>query len=726
MSRLFADYLEKAKNILENNRSGLFTKPAPTLYPHQWNWDSAFIAIGLSHYDTRRAIQEIETLFEAQWFNGMVPQIVFNRENLGHYFPEPDFWQTEKSANAPVDRLTSGITMPPVYSIAVEKIYTSAVKSKTVVSFLRRIYPKLIRAHAYLYQERDPAKEGLVYIRHPWESGIDNSPTWDEPLKRIDLEKTKLPSYERKDLEHKVNPQMRPTSGEYDRYVYLVDIFRQNNYDEAGIRNECPFLIQAPLFNSILCRANESLVRIAEVIGEDPNLPEKWAQKTGAAIRDKLWHKDLEIFGAYDLVADSLIEVDTAAGFLPLYAGAASREQAEKIYARLNSASFCALHQGNCFTIPNYDTSKKGFDRSNYWRGPVWININWMLAQGLRRYGYILKADSLQKDLLQLPMRFGFYEYFDSFDGTGYGTDNFSWTAALFIDLVAEFYASQKKAKVSLKKRVQALVSGGIILNDGDETLKVSPERLSHELMQNIRQLRNKFYDTKRGRVDYQALKESEDYHNYRLLSNNLQKFDPARLLGRREKIAFWVNLYNTIVVDGIVRLSIEKSVREVADFFSSIKYRIGDHLYSPDDIEHGILRGNARPWFRPFRQFGSFDNRKKWLVAPVDPRIHFALVCGSRSCAPIDFYDPPEIYDQLEKAAKSFINSSEVVFFPEEGKLLVSEIFHWYEEDFGGKSGVVDFIYDFMADSSSRDFLKQSVQHIRLEYIYYDWNLNR
>ena len=323
MSRLFTDYLEKAKNILENNRSGLFTKPAPSLYPHQWNWDSAFIAIGLSHYDTRRAIQEIETLFEAQWFNGMVPQIVFNRKNLGHYFPEPDFWQTEKCANAPVDRLTSGITMPPVYTIAVEKIYTNGVKSKTVVSFLRRIYPKLIRAHDYLYQERDPEKEGLVYIRHPWESGIDNSPNWDEPLKRIDLEKTKLPGYERKDLEHGVNSQMRPTSDEYDRYVYLVDIFRQNNYDEAGIRSVCPFLIQAPLFNSILCRANESLVRIAEVIGEDPNLPEKWAQKTGAAIRDKLWHKDLEIFGAYDLVADSLIEVDTAAGFLPLYAGAA-------------------------------------------------------------------------------------------------------------------------------------------------------------------------------------------------------------------------------------------------------------------------------------------------------------------------------------------------------------------------------------------------------------------
>lgn len=726
MSRLFADYITKAKNILEDNWLGSSTKPAPSLYPHQWNWDSAFISIGLSHYNTGRAIQEIETLFEAQWLNGMVPQIVFNHDALGHYFPEPDFWQTERSPNAPKNHLSSGITMPPVHAIAVEKIYVNAKKPRTTIPFLKRIYPKLLNAHTYLYRERDPGKEGLVYIRHPWESGIDNSPTWDAPLKRITLDKAKLPYYERKDLGHGVNPQMRPSDIEYDRYVYLVNLFRQNDYDEARIRQTCPFLIQDPLFNAILCKANESLVRIAEVIGVDSKQPEKWAKKTASTIKDKLWNLNQDIFGAYDLVADTSIEVDTAAGFLPLYAGAASQEQARKIYERLNSASFCALHQGNCFTIPNYDTRKEGFERSNYWRGPVWININWMLADGLRRYGYTLKADSLQKDLLQLPIRFGFYEYFDSFDGRGYGTDNFSWTAALFIDLVEDFYSSQKKAHLSLAKQVNSLISSGIILNDGNEMPEVSLDSLSHELMRNMRQLRNRFYDTKRGRVDYHALKESEEFRNYRLLSNSLQKFDPSRLLGRKEKIAFWVNLYNTIVVDGIARLSIEQSVKEVAGFFSSVKYQIGEYLYSPDDIEHGILRGNVRPWFRPFKQFGAFDNRKKWVVTPVDPRIHFALVCGSRSCAPIEYYESQKIYDQLDEAAKSFVNSSEVVILPEKGKLMLSEIFRWYEDDFGGISGVIDFIFDYLADSNAREFLEKSRDHIQFEYIYYDWNLNR
>ncbi|HDN94810.1 MAG TPA: DUF547 domain-containing protein, partial [Nitrospirae bacterium] len=705
---------------------GSSTKPAPSLYPHQWNWDSAFIAIGRSHYDTDRAIQEMESLFRAQWSNGMVPQIVFNADALGHYFPEPDFWQVEKSPHAPQDRLTSGITMPPVQAITVEKIYLNAKNPKSVLPFLKRIYPMLLKSHEYLYRERDKNNDGLVYIRHPWESGIDNSPTWDGPLSNMNIDKKLLPPYERMDLKHGVDPKMRPSDEEYDRYVYLVDLFRQNEYDEARIMESCPFLVQDPLFNSVLCRSNESLARIALLIGEDPKIPSGWAEKTAGTIRDKLWHADHDIFDAYDLVSDSSIEVDTAAGFLPLFAGAATKEQAQKIYERLNSAAFCALHQGNCFTVPNYDTSMESFDRSNYWRGPVWININWMLAQGLRRYGYTLKADSLQKDLLQLPIRFGFHEYFDSFDGTGYGTDNFGWTAALFIDLVAEFYASQKNEGVGLGERLKAAVSSGIVLNDGDEMPDVPSEKIGSELMQSIRRLRNSFYDTTHGRVDYKALKESEEYRQYRLLTNGLQTFDPAVLIGRREKIAFWTNLYNSIVIDGIARLGIERSVKEVAGFFSHIKYEIGGHLYSPDDMEHGILRGNTRPYFHPFKQFGIGDKRRKWVIDPVDSRIHFALVCGSRSCAPIDYYEPGKIYDQLDEAAKSFVNSSEVVTIPEDGKLLLSEIFRWYEEDFGGKPGVIDFIVDYLVDDKSRDFLRQAAGNVNLEYIYYDWNLNR
>lgn len=725
MSRIFADYTEKAKRILDDNWTGSSTKPAPLLYPHQWNWDTGFIAIGRSHYDTARAIEEIETLFEAQWSNGMLPQIVFNSQKLGHYFPEPDFWQTQRSPHAPYDKLTSGITMPPIHAIAVEKIYQNARQSRRVRLFLERIYPKLLDLHTYLYRERDPDGEGLVYIRHPWESGIDNSPIWDVPLKKIAIDKTSLPSYVRKDLEHGIDPAMRPSDDDYDRYVFLVDLFRTCDYDEFLIRKSCPFLIQGPLFNSILCRANESLGRIAEILEEPSEVPRSWARKTGEAIRNKLWHEEHGMFDAFDLVSGKLIEVDSAAAFMPLYAGAPTREQAEKLYSNLNTASFCALHQGNCFTIPNYDTRKDDFDRTNYWRGPIWVNINWMLAHGLRRYGYTLKADSLQKDLLQLPIRFGFHEYFDSFDGTGYGSDNFSWTAALFIDLVNDFYETEKDGW-SIWKRIKGLITGDTILNDGSEMPDIDPDKLAGELMLRIRMLRDRFYDATRGTVDYQHLKDSPEFNHYRILTNGLREFKTTCLIGRKEELAFWINLYNSIVVDGIVTLGVKQSVREVPEFFRKAKYAIGSHLFSADDIEHGILRGNVRPWFLPFRPFGTRDPRRALILTPVDPRIHFALVCGSRSCAPIEYYDDKRIYDQLDEAAKSFVNSSEVMILPGEGKVLLSEIFRWYENDFGGKSGVTDFIFDYLVDVDARNFLRRNYASFKIEYLHYDWNLNR
>lgn len=70
--------------------------------------------------------------------------------------------------------------------------------------------------------------------------------------------------------------------------------------------------------------------------------------------------------------------------------------------------------------------TREDFDSRNYWRGPVWININWMISKGLKGYGYKEKAEAMKRDMIQLPIRFGFHEYFDSRTGKGYGSDRFS------------------------------------------------------------------------------------------------------------------------------------------------------------------------------------------------------------------------------------------------------------------------------------------------------------
>jgi hypothetical protein len=216
----FKDYVKVARRILDGNWVGSYTKPSQSLYPHQWNWDSGFIAMGYAHYNQKKAQQEMLSLFEHQWPNGMVPQIVFNPDALGSYFPEPDFWQV------PGGRLTSGITQPPLHATACWHIHESAKDKGEARVFLKTMFPKLIASHRYLYRHRDRDGSGLVYIRHPWESGLDNSPAWDGPLRRIQVDRKRLPPYERKDLKRGVPSEQRPGDEDYDRYVYLVDLFR--------------------------------------------------------------------------------------------------------------------------------------------------------------------------------------------------------------------------------------------------------------------------------------------------------------------------------------------------------------------------------------------------------------------------------------------------------------------------------------------------------------------
>ncbi len=142
-------------------------------------------------------------------------------------------------------------------------------------------------------------------------------------------------------------------------------------------------------------------------------------------------------------------------------------------------------------------------------------------------------------------------------------------------------------------------------------------------------------------------------------------------------------------MVDGIIALGVTRSVREVPVFFRRVGYEIGGRFFSPDHIEHGVLRANRRPPGRMGRIFGPLDARRILSLRKVEPRVHFALVCGSRSCAPIRFYDPERVREDLELAAVGFVNGREVEIDREGRRLRISAIFRWYERDFGGVEGV-------------------------------------
>ncbi len=426
--------LQRAKEVLQQNWLGAATKPAPRLYPHQWSWDSAFIAMGYAHYSQEQAMQELRSLFRGQWRNGLVPHIVFCQEDCSAYFPGPDYWQAERSPHAPQDVATSGIIQPPVHATAAWQIYQYASDLESAKAFLAELYPQLVAWHQYLYRERNPDGDGLIYIRHPWESGQDNSPLWDEALAQIEITPGMLPAYKRVDL-NEVSHTNRPSNLDYDRYVYLLVQARDCGYDEVRIRESCPFVVQDVLFNALLIQANCDLVAIARLLHQDPTPFEAWAKQTTAALNQKLWNPQQGIYQNYDWVSQKQVSACVAAGFSPLYARVPNAEQAQQMLENLSSEAFCG---GSGWMVPSTSREEPSFCPTRYWRGPIWLNLNWLLYRGLRHYGFDEVGDRLKANSINLVRQSGFYEYFHPDTGEGLGSGDFSWTAALLIDLLME------------------------------------------------------------------------------------------------------------------------------------------------------------------------------------------------------------------------------------------------------------------------------------------------
>ena len=440
LDRLASD----ARAVLDANWLGASTLPSRTLYPHQWNWDSAFIAIGRSWYDQDRAQQDLQSLFAAQWANGKVPSIVFN-PTVGEdaYFPGPAFWQSStRSADAPRGVETSGITQPAIHARAALEMHRHARDAEASRAFLRWLYPKLVAQHAYFAGPRDPAGIGLPVIVHPWESGLDNSPVWDRDLTQLEIPPGAVPPYVRHDLAHG-DPKDRPTNAAYDRFVYLAACYRDSGYDDAAIMETVPFVMAGPLFAAIALWSTHALAEIAHVIGEDANPHKEAAGRLHDALLAQLWDPEARRFSGLDVIRRERSAEDTVVSLAPLLDPELPRAQVEAIVADLHSASFHPEAKIS-FVVPSYDLLGKDFDERRYWRGPVWINTNWLLAAGLRQHGYHSLVEQIVSSSLRLVAKAGFREYFDPFDGTGFGTDGFGWTAALTIDFIEREPASER------------------------------------------------------------------------------------------------------------------------------------------------------------------------------------------------------------------------------------------------------------------------------------------
>ncbi|MCR4267278.1 amylo-alpha-1,6-glucosidase [Nitratireductor sp. ZSWI3] len=414
--------IDEAKAILVANDRGGYTVPTDGLYPFQWNWDSAFVAMGFALYDIDRAFRELERLVEGQWADGMIPHIVFHQKS-DTYFPGPDVWRTHHAV------ATSGITQPPMFAVALRTLHDRAGDGDR--ARVLPLYEAALKWQRWWYRARDPEGTGLVTLLHPWESGSDNSPAWDVALARVPTT-TETPVL-RKDIGH-VNASMRPRDDDYARFIHLVDIYARCGWDPASQWDKAPFKIAEIQTTAILLRAGEDLEYLAKRFGRIEEAAEIAAlnAKTRSALLGQ-WRPDLSRFVSRDLVSGEAIDAPTQAGFIPLLALDLPHEITEAMLGEMqNWTSELKV------PFPTTKPNAPGWEPKRYWRGPAWAIINCLLVEGLLRNGQPDAAEALRRSTVAAIEREGFAEYFDPVTGEGCGGLGFSWTAATYLRLVGD------------------------------------------------------------------------------------------------------------------------------------------------------------------------------------------------------------------------------------------------------------------------------------------------
>jgi glycogen debranching enzyme len=421
LSRL-ADH---ALSILRRNDTGLFVKPAPAVYPYQWNWDSALVAIGLARVDVARGRQEVRALLRGQWADGMVPHIVFHLADVD-YSPGPEVWDSAACAGAPCVA-TSGLTQPPVLATAVRSLHEASPDLR----FLEEVLPALDAWHSWLHRAREFDDSGLVAVLHPWESA-DNAPRFDGALARVNRDD--VPAFARSDRRHLAAAE-RPTGRDYLRYMAIVDSLRRCGYRPASLA-ETPFAYVDVSFNSVLTAAETDLGWLWTELGEDGTR----AASAAARLRDALdarWDEDAAAYRELDLHVGEPEVAETVGELLPLYAGVPNERQARRLFeeALWSPASYGPSPQAP-WAVTTVSKANADFDARRYWRGPVWVNFNWLLVRGLQRLGLAAEAEELRAMTLRLVEASGFSEYYHPATGEPLGSREFSWSAALTLDLI--------------------------------------------------------------------------------------------------------------------------------------------------------------------------------------------------------------------------------------------------------------------------------------------------
>ncbi len=395
------DWLEWQKrvgDVLASNRvesdGHRYTRPAPSTYEHQWLWDSCFHALAYRWIDPAMARDELLSVVAHQVETG---------DDAG-MIPHMTYWQGGgESLWGQAHR--SVITQPPLVGVAARAVYEVTPDRE----LLATLYPRLVAFHEWFDRRRDPDGDGLVALIHPWEAGWDASPRWDEAMGVAGK------------FTHEVGRQAR---------VALAARVIEYAGNAVELARAGFFHVEVMDFNAIRAADLEALAFIARELNKSSEVT-RWqtqAEKIQGAIRAKMLSPYPHDLQGLD---EKPILIESASEFVALFGGCVTQDESRDLVARLQSPKFWTT-----FPVTTTPLDANAFAPDTYWRGHVWLSVNWLIYAGLRRYDFVDVARELAESSLRLVEQENFYEYYHPLTGKGLGAHPQSWSA-IVLDLLA-------------------------------------------------------------------------------------------------------------------------------------------------------------------------------------------------------------------------------------------------------------------------------------------------
>jgi glycogen debranching enzyme len=377
-----------------------YVRPSPGRYEFMWSWDACFHAIALAKLDNEMARNELRLLLASQRADGFIGHVIYWGRWGGFYSA-----LFQQGRPGELRRRHSAMVQPPMLAQAIEAVHEASPDP----AFLAAMLPKAQRYYDWVGMERDFDGSGLIFVISPWETGLDNSPAFDEPLG------LKSPG--------RLRYLLRLRALDWD------NLLCGRGFNSRAVLWRDRFVVVDPLVNAVYADGLRTLGRLYAAAGDSvlAREAESRAHRVEAAVNGECWDPARGHWVHLWRRARRPVSVLTAASIMPLIMEGTPRERVAEVVSRhlTNPAEFWTHTP-----VPSVAASEPAFDAEGerlIWRGPTSLNLNWFFVRGLRRHGFNAEAEHIAARSRAAVEQSYFREFYSPLTGRGMRGTNFGW-----------------------------------------------------------------------------------------------------------------------------------------------------------------------------------------------------------------------------------------------------------------------------------------------------------